>query len=283
MPAFSAYQGRKVALLTQHGKEQVIAPVLEPHLGCVVEHVTGFDTDQLGTFTRNVPRPGTQLEAARRKARKGIELSGLSVGMASEGSFGPDPFSGMFPWNVELLVWIDDQIGLEVVGIAQGAARSGHLQTSDWSAVEAFAVSEGFPQHQLVLRPNGQDDARIYKGIAEWAQLKSCFLDCMAQSSNRQVFVETDLRAFANPTRMLNIEQAARDLLQRLQSCCPACSTPGYWVTEKQTGLPCAACGLPTSSYRNTVWTCLHCQHTSVQPRTDCVAADPKHCASCNP
>lgn len=283
MPQISAYQGRKVALLTQHGKEQVIAPALEPHLGCVVEHVTGFDTDQLGTFTRDVSRPGTQLEAARRKARKGIVLSGLSVGMASEGSFGPDPFSGMFPWNVELLIWIDDQMGLEVVGIAQGTARSGHLQTSDWGAIETFAVSEGFPQHQLVLRPNGQDDLRIYKGIADWARLKSCFLDCIAESSNRQVFVETDLRAFANPSRMQNIEQAARDLLQRLQSCCPACKTPGYWVTERQTGLPCAACGLPTSSYRNAVWTCLRCPHRSVQPRTDCDAADPKHCASCNP
>ncbi|NMM11686.1 MAG: hypothetical protein HHJ16_15630 [Polaromonas sp.] len=283
MPQISAYQGRKVALLTQHGKEQVIAPALEPHLGCVVEHVTGFDTDQLGTFTRDVSRPGTQLEAARRKARKGIVLSGLSVGMASEGSFGPDPFSGMFPWNVELLIWIDDQMGLEVVGIAQGTARSGHLQTSDWGAIETFAVSEGFPQHQLVLRPNGQDDLRIYKGVADWARLKSCFLDCIAESSNRQVFVETDLRAFANPSRMQNIEQAARDLLQRLQSCCPACKTPGYWVTERQTGLPCAACGLPTSSYRNAVWTCLRCPHRSVQPRTDCDAADPKHCASCNP
>ena len=144
MSALSVYQGREVAFLTQHGKEQVVAPILESQLGCIVEHVTGFDTDQLGTFTRNVPRPGTQLEAARLKARKGIALSGLSVGVASEGSFGPDPFSGMLSWNAEMLVWIDDQLGLEVVGIAQGAARSGHLQTSDWDAVEAFAVSEGF-------------------------------------------------------------------------------------------------------------------------------------------
>jgi hypothetical protein len=176
MPELSAYQGRTVALLTQHGKEQVIAPALEPHLDCVVKHVTGFDTDQLGTFTRDIPRPATQLEAVRRKARKGMELSGLSIGLASEGSFGPDPFSGLFLWNVELLVWIDDDLGIEVVGIAQGTARSGHLQASDWSAVETFAASEGFPQHHLVLRSNGQDDLRIFKGIADWARLKSVLL-----------------------------------------------------------------------------------------------------------
>ncbi len=30
----SDYFGRKVALLTQHGKERVIAPILEPGVGC---------------------------------------------------------------------------------------------------------------------------------------------------------------------------------------------------------------------------------------------------------
>ncbi|MDE1999997.1 MAG: hypothetical protein KGI52_13855, partial [Burkholderiales bacterium] len=198
----SDYAGQTIALLTQHGKETVIAPVLEPILGCVVQRIDGYDTDQLGTFTRDTPRPGTQLEAARRKARVGMELSGLPVGLASEGSFGPDPFTGLFPWNVEMLVWIDDRLGIEVVGMAQGPAQGGHVQTGDWAAVEAFAEEEGFPAHQLVMRPQDQDDPRLLKGIADWDQLKQGFDTCLAQSSNRQVFVELDLRAFANPTRM---------------------------------------------------------------------------------
>ncbi len=45
MTRTSDYQNQKVALLTMHGKEKIIAPILEPHLGCVVEHVTGFDTE----------------------------------------------------------------------------------------------------------------------------------------------------------------------------------------------------------------------------------------------
>ncbi len=283
MGATPRHTGRQVALLTQHGKEQVIAPVLEPGLGCVIAHVKGFDTDQLGTFTRETPRPGSQLDAARRKARKGMELSGLPVGLASEGSFGPDPFTGMFPWNVELLVWIDDHLGIEVVGMAQGAARSGHLQTGDWAEVEAYAVRQGFPQHQLVLRPEGADDPRIHKGIADPDRLKACFNECIALARNRQVFAETDLRAFANPSRMRHIEQAATDLLARLQSACPACDTPGYWVTERQAGLPCADCGLPTASYRSEVWTCGRCQHREVRARTDCIVAEPRHCSRCNP
>ena len=86
-----AYPGRQVALLTQHGKERVIAAALEPALGCRVERVAGYDTDLLGTFTRDIPREGTKLEAARKKARLGMELAGLPLGIASEGAFGPDP------------------------------------------------------------------------------------------------------------------------------------------------------------------------------------------------
>jgi hypothetical protein len=279
----SPYSGQKIALLTQHVKEQVIAPVLEPALACTIEHLTGFDTDQLGTFTRGTPRLGTQLDAARRKARKGMELSGLDLGVASEGSFGLDPFAGLFAWNIELLVLIDDRLGIEVVGIAQGIGRSSHLQTDDWQAVESFASSEGFPQHHLVMRPEGQNDARIHKGIADWTRLRACFDECLAQSSNRQVFVETDLRAFANPTRMQQIERAAQDLLQRIQSRCPVCQAPGYWVTERQPGLPCSDCGLPTAIYCNEVRQCVGCRHQSVQARTDVTAADPRHCPSCNP
>jgi hypothetical protein len=283
MSLLSNYAGRRVAFLTQHGKEQVVAPVLEPGLGCVIDHVTGFDTDQLGTFTRDVPRPGSQLDAARRKARKGMELSGLPLGLASEGSFGPDPFTRLLAWNVELLVWVDDSLGIEVVGMAQGSARSADLQSGNWAEVEAFAVRVDFPSHQLVLRPQSRGDPRIYKGIADGGRLKDCFDECLGQSSNQQVCVETDLRAFANPSRMKTIAQAARDLLQRIQSRCPECKTPGYWVTERLPGLPCSACGLPTASYREEVWKCQRCQYSCVKARTDRVVTEPRHCAYCNP
>lgn len=274
---------QRVALLTQHGKERVIAPVLEPALGCVVQHVDHFDTDQLGTFTREVRRPGSQVQAAREKARMGMTLSGLPVGMASEGSFGPDPHAGLFPWNVEVLIWLDDRLGIEVVGIAQGPARSGHLQTADWAAVERFAHHEGFPDHQLVIRPQDQDDPRIIKGIADWPSLRAGFDTCASQASNGQVFVELDLRAFANPTRMARIGEAALDLVQRLQSTCPACSQPGYWISQHIAGLPCLACRAPTRTYASQEWACVSCSYRHIQRRTDLLFADPQHCALCNP
>jgi len=279
----TTYAGQTMAFLTQHGKEQVIGPILAPALGCVVQHVTGFDTDLLGTFTRDMPRPGSQLDAARRKARIGMDLSGLPIGLASEGSFGLDPFAGMFPWNVEILVLIDDRLGIEVVGLAQGAARNSHEQASDWPALEAVSARVGFPAHHLVLRPEGQDDSRLHKGISDWAGLRASFDACLAQSSNGLVFVETDQRAFANPSRMKHIAQAGHDLLARLQSVCPACEAPGYWVSERQPGLPCSACRMPTNQYRAEVWRCVRCPHQLLRTRTDCALAEPRLCDHCNP
>jgi hypothetical protein len=277
------YTGQRIALLTQHGKERVIAPVLEPALACRVERIDGYDTDQLGTFTRDTPRFGTQLEAARRKARIGMALSRLPVGLASEGSFAPDPVSGLFPWNVELLVLIDDRLGLEIVAVAQSAARSGQLLAADWDAVASFATTQDFPAHRLVLRPQSPDDPRIRKGIADWSELRQLFAQCRAEAENGQVFVETDLRAFANPTRMHCIRSSAEDLLRRLRSSCPACGLPGYWIAERKPGLPCAECRTPTLVHHTEVWACVACGHRAESVRADRQYADPGECPCCNP
>jgi len=178
------YAGQRVALLTQHGKERVIAAALEPVLNCRVELARGYDTDLLGTFTRDIPRAGTQLEAARQKARLGMELAGLPLGLASEGSFGPDPMAGMFPWNVEFLIWIDDRLGIEVVGVAQGKTNFAHVLTASWEETEAFARRAGFPEHHLVVRPEGENDPRLRKGITDWADLQAAFARTLDQSES---------------------------------------------------------------------------------------------------
>lgn len=282
-PARIDYAGRPIALLTQHGKERVIAPVLEPALGCRVELVTGYDTDRLGTFTREIPRAGSQLEAGRRKARIGMELSGLSLGLASEGAFGPDPMAGLFPWNVEIVVFIDDEAGIEIVGRAQGPARHAHVLSGEWAAAERFAREAGFPEHHLVARPEGENDPRVKKGIAAREELEAAFAWAQAQSASGLVFLENDLRAHANPTRMERIREAAEDLAARLASHCPACGAPGFWLVERIPGLPCADCGAPTRETRAEVHGCVKCAYRATRERTEPRHADPGRCDYCNP
>lgn len=277
------YAGQRVALLTQHGKERWVAPVLHAALGCQIERVDGFDTDRLGSFTREVARVGSQLDAARQKARIGMQLSGLSLGLASEGSFAPDPFSGQLPWNLELLVFIDEPRGIEVVAQAQGAALHVHGLAADWAQAQALARRAGFPAHHLTLRPDDADDPRVCKGLADWNALQAAFDRALAQSHSGLIFLESDLRAHAHPGRQQHIERAAQALAAKLQTRCPACDCPGFGLIERIPGLPCADCGRPTREPCADLYGCLRCDLRQKRARTDSQLADPARCDTCNP
>jgi hypothetical protein len=282
-PADGRYRGQRIALLTQHGKEAVLAPRFHAQLGAIVQRVSGYDTDQLGAFTREIPRAGTQREAARQKARIGMELAGLPVGLASEGAFGPDPFTGMASWNVEMLVLIDDRLGIEVVGESQAPGHHHHRTVHTLDALEAFAREAGFPSHHLVLRPDDEHDRRIRKGLDAWDALRAGFDWAQKQSRKGAVFVETDLRAHANPTRMETIASAADDLIRRMRSACPACRAPGFAAVEHIAGLPCADCGHPTAEPLAERWACVKCDHAEVRSLPSRTVADPASCDLCNP
>jgi len=283
IPADRPYAGQRVALLTQHGKEQVIAPVLAAAVGCRVERIDGYDTDQLGTFTREIPRAGTQIEAARRKARMGMTLAGLPLGLASEGASGPDPMTGLLPWGVEVLLFVDDEQGFEVLASAEGRAQHAHRLVTRWDEVEAFAREAGFPEHHLVLRPQTADDPRIVKGLHDWDALEAAFAYAHDIASDGGVFIENDLRAYANPTRMALIRRAAEDLAARLGSTCPDCDAPGFWPVDQLRGLPCADCGAPTREARAQVLGCVRCSCRRERELPGAGLADPGRCDYCNP
>ncbi|HEY0919662.1 hypothetical protein [Devosia sp.] len=80
----------RVALGTKHGKAAAIAPPLG-RAGIAVSVPAGLDADAFGTFTGEVPRLGSMLDAARAKARAACEMTGLEAGIGSEGGYGPHP------------------------------------------------------------------------------------------------------------------------------------------------------------------------------------------------
>ncbi len=278
-----AYRGRRIALLTQHGKELVIAPALEGALGCTVERALGFDTDQLGTFTRDVPRAGSQLEAARRKAELAIELSGADVGLGSEGSVDRHPLLGFVDRNVELIVLVDRARGIEVVGVADGPAPYAHVLTSSFAEASAFASRQPFVDHGFIVRPDNPDDPRVRKDIMTADALSEAFAAAQAESATGAVFVELDLRAHRNPRRMAHIAEAAADLAAKLVSTCPACDGPGFWVVERLPGMPCRDCGLATDIALADIEGCPGCGHRATRVRDASVGADPTWCDYCNP
>ena len=279
----SSYLARRVAFLTQHGKQDLVRAPLELALGCELVHTDAYDTDQLGTFTREIARPGSQLDAARRKAEVGMALTSAPVGLASEGAFGTDPFGGFMPWNTELLLWVDPAHQLEVTGIAQGPAQSLHRTVTSLEELMRFAQDAKFPEHQLVMRPEHEDHLLIVKNIHDEQTLVRTFAELQAQSANGMVFVENDLRAFCNPTRQELIRKACDDLISKLLSHCPQCQSPGFWIQSRIAGLPCSACGQKTRLPIAEVWHCKTCQHEDQRPLSSAAWADPSRCDFCNP
>ena len=277
------FLNRTVSLLTKHGKEQVIASVLEDQFACLVKHSDAYDTDLLGTFTQETPRYGTQLDAVRKKATIGMDLLQLDLGIANEGAFVSDPYAGIIPWNNELVILIDEKYGLELTGFSAAAAQNDHDYVSQWEDMEKFANSALFPSHYLVVKPTDEYHPKSQKGIQDLAALKEAFEWAKALSSTGVVYVENDLRAFANPTRMENIRKATIDLTKKMGSLCPQCKIPGYWVKDIQRGLPCNACGLPTDQEISKIWGCIKCDHQDIEGMKVLKFADPSKCNHCNP
>lgn len=277
------YEGRSISLLTRHGKERVIGPVLEEVCGCRVVHTDAFDTDRLGTFTRETPRAGSQREAAIRKARVGMELTGLSVGLASEGAFTADPVTGLLSWNVELVVLIDDVRGLDLVGHFAAPGHSFSAYADCWADTLRFARQAGFPDHHLVIRPDSPDHDTVRKGLDTLDALREAFDWARSTSFTGRVFLESDLRAHANPSRMTNIRRAARALGEQMNSPCPSCSTPGYWMRDVRRGRLCRLCGRPTREPMARIWSCVRCDYRNELPLPGPTFSDPGRCDSCNP
>jgi hypothetical protein len=82
---------------------------------------------------------------------------------------------------------------------------------------------------------------------------------------------------------MENIRKATVDLANKMNSLCPQCQTPGFWIKDIKRGLPCNACGLPTDQEIAKIRGCLKCDHEETEGMKVFKFADPSKCNHCNP
>ena len=269
--------GRRAVIASKHGKERALYAPLREELGLFPE-VLLLETDRFGTFTGEVPRAGSQLDALRAKLREAADATPYdAVIVASEGSFFPDPAFAHATLNRELVALYDPQREIEIVGSAVGPARHvGAFDVATADDLDAALARLGVPAHGIVVF----DGARHYKGVRDRAALLRLVADCRSRGAN--VRIESDLRAHMHPTRMEQITAAALDAAKRARSRCPHCSRPGYWRTDFIAGLPCSTCGEATSRTRSEVWSCIGCSKR--EERASIIAsADPADCTTCNP
>lgn len=278
------YDGRAAVLATKHDKLPLIAPPLADAVGLRVD-VVAVDTDSLGTFTGDIPRHAPPLDTAIAKARLGMSAAGQTIGLASEGSIGPDPASPFVNADREIVVLVDDDNAI-VVWESHSSWDIVATSTSVGADEDLgpFLSMADFPGHQLIVRPNSGVLRPIHKGISSMDALAAAVGECAAAAADGLARVETDLRAHVCPSRRAVITAAAERLARRIAARCPVCGAPGWGRVEVVFGVPCAWCGTEVARPRAEIDGCAACEHRKDRPLICPEArADPGECSYCNP
>ena len=281
------YSGCLAVLATMHGKERAVSRAFKEGLSVDVVTPDAIDTDVFGTFTGEVHRRKGVRETAVDKARRGMALTGLSLGIASEGSFGPHPEIPMIPADMELMVLVDDRRGLAIVETLISAETNyAHIEVARGDRIDEFLEQAMFPSHALIVRPNKSlhPADRVQKGIVTKDCLDEAIRTSIEYSLDGKAFLQTDMRAHVNPTRMIVLEKLANRLVKRLKVLCPSCHAPGFGAVDVRRGLPCGGCGAPTRWVRAEIFACECCGLIEERQRNDGLrVAGQESCHRCNP
>ncbi|QLF68423.1 hypothetical protein FE840_002030 [Peteryoungia desertarenae] len=274
-------------LATMHGKEAAIAPSLLAKLGLAVFVPADLDTDVLGTFSGEVPRRQGILETAVAKANMAMDKTGATIGIASEGAYGPHPRVAFLAAGTELMVLVDRDRNIVIhEHMVDEAPAYGSFEASTLEEALDQLTRLGFPQHAVMVRAVDGSGilAGLSKGIRSHVEFEGAFGRALTASGSQRVIVMNDMRADRNPTRMRFLEKLAARFADRIATLCPSCGTPGFGVTGTRIGLPCEWCGGPTHLVSHEVSSCACCDHELVMPRSDGMRfGDPALCPHCNP
>jgi hypothetical protein len=277
------FEGRKLLIGTKHKKEIVIAKHISKELGVICYTKEDYDTDIFGTFTGEKGRDLSPLETVKNKCLVAMEKYGYDLGIANEGSFGPHPALFFLPADEEFMIFIDKKTNLEIVvkKLSTNTNFSGR-SIKNLEELEKFATNIQFPSHGIILRRNRDSNENILKDFKSIQSLKKHFKTYL--NTFGEAYLETDMRAMNNPTRMIVIEETTLKLIEAIKSTCPKCSTPGFIPIKHNPGLPCKLCGQPTKSIITEVLGCKKCGYEIEKPFPyNKNFEDPQYCDYCNP
>lgn len=281
--AIHPYFGQSVVLTTKHDKLRLIKPAFEELIGCEIIEVN-LDTDTLGTFSGEIERVGSARDTAIQKARLGMRELGIPIGLASEGSVGPDPLIPFLNSDIEHLVLVDDQRNIIITEKFRSLDIS--VVSAKVSATDDLTdliKKADFPSHRLIVRPNTVEKRDCIKGVGSLEELMEAIRRSSLTSPDGLVVVESDLRAMHSPTRQRNIEQAANALAHRVKHLCLSCNSPGWGRVGYEKGVCCSECGLLNpEALRQEILGCVSCDY---QKLGQLIASelDPATCQWCNP
>lgn len=274
-------KGGKILLASKHGKEGVLAPLFLQYFNAQVTTLSGIDTDSVGTFTREVERLGDIRFTLLEKCKLVEENENIQYIMASEGSFHPHSYIPFVYSNDEHLVLLDRRKNETIWAMYSTMDTNfGYLESDSVEKILSFAYQKGFPNHWMIVRDHLMSSSQLYKDIMDEKTLILKIEKILRTKST--CIIETDMRAMANPTRMKAIKNAGIQLIERLMSLCPQCTSSDFWVRDIERGLPCGQCGMPTSITKAHILSCPICTYSESRPSNDNKAL-PQYCDYCNP
>jgi len=283
MSDMRVFKGRNLLIATKHKKETVMAPLLEKALGvrCITD--PSIDTDILGTFTGEIERKDDPLTTVKNKCIMASMATKCDLIVASEGSFFPHPIFQFSYIDVEIICLLDLKNNLEIIVHEQSSDTNFNGQNiKSIKELDSFCQKVGFPAHGLILRRTKNDIVGIVKGIHKYEHLISYYNYFM--DTYGEAYIETDMRAMFNPTRLKVIKVATEALIKKINSRCPSCDMPGYGITDSFRGLPCEICHYPTKSIKSYIYICQKCSHTeNVDFPNGKYTEDAMYCDMCNP
>ena len=277
------YADQKAVLTSKHQKLGQIRPAFADLIGLHVVEMD-LDTDRLGTFTGEIKRLNPPRETAILKARMGMDASGSSLGIASEGSIGPDPLIPFAISDIEHVVLVDDERNI----VISETFRSFEITVATVSVnrgedISGFLLQAGFPLHKLIVRPQTPVSNYCVKGIGNITQLRKVIEECSEYSPQGLVTIESDLRAHCSPTRQLNISWAALALALRVNQLCPYCNSPGWGGVTHKKGVKCGEClRLNSEAISQEILSCVCCDYKE-DGLVIAQSLDPRYCTWCNP
>jgi hypothetical protein len=279
----SLFVGRPIVVATMHGKHHAMENALRQQLGISGVILPEIDTDKFGTFSGEIERKDDPLNTLRAKILNGLESCVETLGIGSEGSFGPHPKIPFIQAHQEIVMLIDTRHGIEIYeSLISTDTISFEQEIKSIHDLIGFADQNMFPSHGIILRQI--KDGKVIsmrKGIVTWDLLYTTALEYT--DSSTKLLAQTDLRAHLNPSRMKVIEKATDALMTKINNLCPDCQWPGFSLTEIKPGLPCRECGHQTSLAMTKIFHCKNCSYTDERYYTEGLHAAPQFCDRCNP
>lgn len=266
-----------------HLKERAIAPAFRRVLGAEVVPVPELDTDSLGTFSGEVPRPDALVETSLLKAELVFQTMDVDCALASEGSYGPIDRVPLNPSGVEILAFIDRKRGIRITDTLPTHRTSWRLmrfRAGDPARLQVLRAM-GFPEYGVFVACSSDMDHPV-KGLATEDEVIAVMDREAKRSTEGLAVLYSDMRAHRNPLRMKVLRAAAWKLAKRLEHLCPKCHAPGWGHIQSRRGLPCEACGEPTHWIDFEIDGCAACGYAEARPRQDGRRTAPRlFCRSC--